>query len=198
MIAFAGRAYTVCPLTLDYNWLLENLKRVKVGMIEDGTAIGDGIAASLNRLRGSRAKTKIIILLTDGRNNAGSISPLTAAQAARALGVKIYTIGAGTKGYASYPVKDFFGNTVYRKIKIDLDEGTLKKIAHQTHGKYFRATDTSSLRETYKEINRLEKSPIKEKGYLRYKEWSYIFINLALIVLLLEIILENTVFVKIP
>src|SRR3990167_2169308 len=111
IIAFAARAYTVCPLTLDYGWLLENLSRVRTGLIEDGTAIGSGLASSLNRLKDSDAKSKVVILLTDGRNNTGDISPSTAAEAAMALKIKVYTIGAGTKGLAPYPVKDFFGNT---------------------------------------------------------------------------------------
>lgn len=198
IVAFAGRAYTLSPLTLNYNWLLDNLERVKVGMIEDGTALGDGIAVSLNRLRNLPDKTRIIILLTDGRNNTGSISPLTAAELAKALRIKIYTIGVGTKGYAPYPVKDFFGNTVYRRIKIDLDETTLRKIANITGGRYFRATDTKSLRKIYSQIDRLEKSPIKEKVYLRYREWSSLFISLALIILLLEIVLKNSIFIKVP
>ena len=198
IVAFAGRAYTVCPLTLDYGWILSNLERIKIGMIEDGTAIGDGIASSLNRLKDTKAKGKVIILLTDGRNNAGEISPLVAAEASRALNVKIYTIGAGTKGLAPYPVKDFFGNTVYQSIRIDLDENTLKKIASTTHGKYYRATDTKSLREIYKEIDKLEKTPIVEKGYTEYKELFPIFLIIGLSLLLLEITLDNIVFRRVP
>ena len=198
IVAFAARAYTVSPLTLDYNWLLENLKRVKIGMIEDGTAIGLGLASSLNRLKDVKAKSKVVILLTDGRNNAGDISPSLAAEAAKALGIKVYTIGAGTKGMAPYPVKDFFGNIVYRPIKIDIDEGLLKDIARKTGGKYFRATDTASLRKIYADINKMEKTTIVEKGYLRYNELFGIFLSIGFICLLLEEILRYTLLRAIP
>ena len=198
IIAFAARAYTVCPLTLDYGWLLENLSRVRTGLIEDGTAIGSGLASSLNRLKDSDAKSKVVILLTDGRNNTGDISPSTAAEAAMALKIKVYTIGAGTKGLAPYPVKDFFGNTVYQSIEIDIDEDTLKGIADKTRGRYFRATDTESLREIYKEIERMEKTKIEEKGFLEYNELFPYFLIPGAVLLLLEIILNNTVFRRIP
>ena len=198
MVAFAGRAYTVCPPTLDYGWLLRNLDRVKIGMIEDGTAIGSGLSAALNRLKDIEAKGKVVILLTDGRNNAGKISPFTAAEAAKALGVKVYTIGAGTKGLAPYPAKDFFGNTVYQPIEIEIDEETLMKISSATDAKYYRATDTKSLRKIYEEIDRLEKSPIEEKGYLDYKELFPVFLFPGLILLFLEIFLKNTFLRRIP
>ena len=198
IVAFAARAYTVCPLTLDYSWLLENLSRIKTGLIEDGTAIGSGIAASLNRFKNTKAKSKVIILLTDGRNNTGKISPEAATQVASVLKARIYTIGAGTKGLAPYPTKDFFGNTVYQAIQIDIDEALLKEIAAKTGGKYFRATDTESLREIYKEINTLEKTVIEEKGYGEYKELFPYFLVPGLILLFLEVILCNTVFRKIP
>ena len=167
-------------------------------MVEDGTAIGSGIATSLNRLKDSKAKSKVVILLTDGRNNTGKISPLTAAEAAKALKIKVYTIGAGSKGMVPYPVKDFFGNTVYQPIQIDIDEDTLIKIADMTEAKYFRATDTESLRKIYKEIDALEKTVIEEKGYLEYNELFSIFLILALSILLLDIVLSNTILRKIP
>jgi Ca-activated chloride channel family protein len=198
MVAFAGRAYTVCPLTLDYDWLSQNVDRVTIGMIEDGTAVGSGISSSLNRLKSTEAKGKVIILLTDGRSNAGTISPLVAAEAATALGIKIYTIGAGTKGLAPYPMRDVFGNIVYRPIKIDLDEDTLRKIAAETDGKYYRATDTESLREIYREIDRLEKTPIEERGYIEYEELFHLFLIPALALLLLEVVLANGMVRKIP
>jgi len=198
IVAFASRAYTVCPLTLDYGWILQNLERVKIGMIEDGTAIGSGICSGLNRLKDTRSKGKVIILLTDGRNNAGKISPLTAAEAAKALKIKVYTIGAGTKGLAPYPVKDFFGNTVFQPMKIEIDEDTLIKIASETEAKYFRATDTESLREIYKEIDKLERTPIEEKGYLEYKELFPRFLIPAIALLFLEVILCNTILRRIP
>lgn len=198
IVTFAARAYTVCPLTLDYNWLLTNLERVKSGMLEDGTAIGSGIATSLNRLKNSKAKSKVVILLTDGRNNLGTISPLTAAEAAKALKVKIYTIGAGGKGPVPYPVRDLFGNQAYQQIEADLDEDTLIKIASITGAKFFRATDTESLREIYGEIDKLEKTPMQEKGYLQYNELFPLFLIPGLLLLFLEIVLTNTVLRKVP
>lgn len=198
IVAFAAHAYTVAPLTLDYGWLMQNLERVKIGMIEDGTAIGSGLSTALNRLKDSEAKGKVVILLTDGRNNAGRISPLTAADAARALNIKVYTIGAGTDGLAPYPAKDFFGNTVYRQVKIEIDEDTLKKIAQKTKALYYRATDTKSLRNIYDEIDRIEKTPIEEKGYTEYKELFHLFLIPALVLLLMEFILKNTVLRRIP
>lgn len=198
MIAFAARPYIVCPLTLDHNWLLTNLERVKIGMVEDGTAIGSSILAALNRLKSSNAKTKAIILLTDGRNNTGKVSPLTAAEAARALKVKIYTIGAGGIGSAPYPVQDLFGRTVYQYVEIDLDETSLQKIAEITNGRYFRATDTASLKKVYAEIDRLEKTPLKQPLYTQYKELFGIFLAWGIAVLSLERILANTVLLKIP
>ncbi|MCD6137870.1 MAG: VWA domain-containing protein [Deltaproteobacteria bacterium] len=198
LIAFAGRAYTVSPLTLDYSWLLQNLERVKIGMIKDGTAIGLGLASSLNRLKDTEAKSKVVILLTDGRNNAGDISPSLASETARALGIKVYTIGAGTKGLAPYPVRDFFGNKVYQSVKIDIDEDTLMDIAAKTGAKYFRATDTKSLRKIYSEIDKMEKTPIEEKGYLEYKEFFTGLLSIALALVLLEVGLSNTILRRIP
>lgn len=198
LVAFAARAYIVSPLTLDKGWVLNNLERIKVGMIEDGTAIGSGIVGALNRLKDTEAKSKIVILLTDGRNNTGKISPLTAAEAAKALGIKVYTIGAGSKGYVPYPVRDFFGNLVYQRIKIDLDEDTLKKIAQITRARYYRATDTQSLKKIYGEIDRLEKSPIEEQGYLEYKELFGKFLVPALFLLLIEVIVSQTVLIRLP
>ena len=198
MIAFAGRPYTVCPLTLDYNWLINNLERVKIGMVEDGTAIGSAIATSLNRLRQSKAKSRVLILLTDGRNNAGNISPATAAHTAKALGVKIYTIGAGTKGLAPYPVQDFFGNKVYQPIRIDIDDEGLAEVARITGGEYFRAQDTESLKRIYANIDRMEKTPIEETGYTDYREFFWIFLLSGFGILLLEIILSQTALRRIP
>lgn len=198
IVGFAARAYTVSPLTLDYGWLLDNLKRLEIGMIEDGTAIGSGLSAALKRLEKSQAKSKIAILLTDGVNNAGKVSPLLAAEAAKALKIKVYTIGAGTKGVAPYPMKDFFGNTVYNQVKIDIDEDVLTKIASLTGGRYFRATDTRSLKEIYSEIDNMERSPIEEKGYQEYRELFAVFILPALVLLAIEIILKGTWLRRIP
>jgi len=198
IVAFAARAYMVCPLTLDYGWLLHNLERLKIGLIEDGTAIGSGVSSALNRLKDTKAKGKVIILLTDGRNNAGDITPETAAEAAQALDVKVYTIGAGTKGMAPYPVKDFFGNVGYQPVKIDIDEESLMQIATVTRAQYFRATDTASLKSIYKEIDELETVPLEERGYLAYQELFPYFLIPGIILLLLEILLSNTVLRKIP
>ncbi|MFH0827905.1 MAG: VWA domain-containing protein, partial [Candidatus Omnitrophota bacterium] len=145
-----------------------------------------------------KAKSKIVILLTDGMNNAGKISPSLAAEAAKALKVRVYTIGAGTKGVAPYPAKDFFGNTVYQAVKIDIDEDSLKNIASKTEGKYFRATDTKSLKEIYSEIDRMEKTPMEEKGYMEYRELFPIFISIALALLFLELLLSNTILRRVP
>lgn len=198
LAAFASQAYTVCPLTLDHEWLLENLKRIKTGMFEDGTAIGMGMTVGLSRLEESAAKSKIIILLTDGRNNSGKVSPGTAAQAAKALKIKIYTIGVGSKGLVPYPFQDIFGNIVYRSIQIDIDEEALINIANTTEAKYFRATDTQSLRQIYQEIDKLEKVSFQEKGYQAYNELFSYFLLTALILLFLEILLKFTILRVIP
>jgi Ca-activated chloride channel family protein len=170
MVVFAGQAYTQCPLTLDYDVLLQFLEKVEIGMVEDGTAIGSAIGVCVNRLKSSKAKSKVVILLTDGRNNAGGIDPLTAAELAKTFGTKIYTVGAGTKGLAPYPVKNLFGLKTYRSIQIDIDEEALTEIAKITGGKYFRATDTASLKEVYKQIDSLEKTKMEEAKYTEYSE----------------------------
>ena len=198
LVAFAALAYTVCPLTTDSAWLAENLNRVELGLIKDGTAIGSGITSSLTRLKNSGAKSKVIILLTDGINNAGKIEPLSAARAAQALGVKIYTIGAGTKGPVPFPVEDFFGRRVYQNVLFELDEETLKEIAKVTGGKYFRATDAESLRQIYKEIDVLEKTKIQKVGFKEYSELFDKVLMAALILLVIEVVLKNTLFLKIP
>ncbi len=198
MVVFASRTYTVCPLTLDTNWLFKNIERVRIGMAGDGTAIGSGIASAINRLKGTKAKDRVIILLTDGRNNAGKIHPLTAAEMARALGIKIYTIGAGSRGPAPYPFRDAFGRIVYKPVKINIDEETLEKIASATGAQFYRATDTESLREIYGRIDKLETYPIEERGYTRSMELFPLFLFPGLIILFLEIILGNTILRTIP
>lgn len=198
LVAFAGLAYTVSPLTTDYTWLKSNLERIKLNIMEDGTAIGSALTVALSRLQKSTAKSKIIILLTDGINNRGRIEPLTAAKAAQALGVKVYTIGAGTNGTAPIPVRDLWGRQVYQNMLVEIDEETLKKIADSTGGRYFRATDTESLRQIYKEIDQLEKSKVEETGYRQYKELFGFFLVPALILLILAAVLENTVLLKLP
>ena len=198
IVIFAGRPYTLCPLTLDHGWLIQQLERAEVGMIEDGTAIGSGIAVCTNHLRESNAKSKVIILLTDGRNNAGRVDPITAAEAASALGIKIYTIGAGTRGLAPFPTRDFFGNKVYRQVKIEIDEDTLRKIADKTSGMYFRATDTDSLQKTYKKIDEMEKTKIMSAEYLEYREFYPYLLLSALVTLILWVILSNTRLRRLP
>lgn len=198
VVAFAANPYVASPLTLDHDWLLANMDRLKTGMVEDGTAIGSGIMAALNRLKHSKTRTKIIILLTDGRNNTGKIPPLTAAEAARALNVKMYTIGAGSVGLVPYPVQDMFGRTLLQNIQLDLDEDTLQKIADTTNGKYFHVTDTAALEKTYKEIDHLEKTPFKQPENTRYKEIYETFLFWGLGFLLLEQLLSNTLLRKIP
>jgi len=198
IVAFARRAYMVCPLTLDYEWLITNLERVEVGLIEDGTAVGSAIASSLLRLKDSTAKSKVVILLSDGVNNAGRVDPLAAAEAAKALGIKIYTIGVGTKGLVPFPATDFWGRKRYRKIRIDVDEGLLAQIAADTGGQYFRATDTDTLRQIYKAIDLLEKTTVEEYGYRHYKELFYLFLIPALLVLVGEVIVRYTVVRTIP
>jgi Ca-activated chloride channel homolog len=158
LIAFAASPYIVSPLTLDHDWLLQNLDRINVGIGDDGTAIGSAIAAAVNHLRTTTAKSKVVILLTDGVNNSGKISPLAAAEAARALGVKVYTIGVGVRGKAPIPVRDEAGRVHVIMANVDVDEKTLQAVADETGGQFYRATDTNSLQKIYEQINRYETS----------------------------------------
>ncbi len=198
MVVFAGQSYTQCPLTLDYGVLLQFIRDVKIGLVEDGTAIGMAIANAVNRLRGSKAKSKVVILLTDGRNNAGELDPITAAQIARAMGVRIYTIGVGSRGTALYPIYDPIFGKRYQRLPVEIDEDLLKKIAQITGGKYFRAVDKTSLEKIFEEIGKLEKTKIQVKEYTRYEELFPYFLGLALILFGLELVLANTKFRKIP
>ncbi len=198
LVLFSARPYTQCPLTLDHGWLLQNLDRAEVGMIEDGTAIGSALATAVNRLRPSTAKSKFVVLLTDGQNNAGKITPQTAADAAAALGIKVYTVGAGTRGMAPYPTKDLFGNKVYRPMQVDVDEPTLQKIATTTHARYFRATDTPTLKEIYAEIDRSEKTEFESPEYLDYRELYPWIVWPGLALVLIEIGLGETLLRKLP
>lgn len=199
LVAFAGRAYIASPLTLDHDYLRQNLKRIRVGLIEDRTAIGSALATSVNRLRDLKSKSRIVILMTDGQNNAGKIQPLTAAEAAQALGIKVYTIGVGIRGDAPYPVRDpFTGQTHYESIPVDIDEDTLTQIATMTHGKYFRADSSDTLKKIYAEIDRLEKTDAEVKKIRQYDELFGFSVIAGLAVLLLEIILNQTVWRKLP
>jgi Ca-activated chloride channel family protein len=198
LVAFAGRAYIAAPLTLDHDFFLNNLERLDIGSIEDRTAIGSALTASLNRLKDVPSKSKIVILMTDGQNNAGQVPPLTAAEAAQALGVKVYTIGVGTRGVAPYPQTDMFGRKVYVSVKVDIDEDTLKQIAARTGGKYYRADSSDTLRRVYSEIDRLEKTEATVKKFQRYNDVFDYAVVPGLFLLLLEIILSHTVWRKLP
>jgi len=198
LVVFAGQSFTQCPLTLDYGILLRFLQEVHIGMIEDGTAIGMAIGNCVNRLRDSKAKSKVVILLTDGRNNRGELDPLTAARVAKTFDVRIYTIGAGKKGNALYPVQDPIFGKRYVSMPVEIDENLLTQIATITGGKYFRATDRRSLEKIYSDIGKLEKTKIEIKEYTRYKELFSHYLLLALSLLLVEIVLANTKFRKIP
>lgn len=198
LVAFAGAPYLISPLTLDHGWLEQNLERVQIGSVEDGTAIGSAIASSVNRLRAQPSKSKIVVLLTDGVNNAGQVSPEIAAEAAKALGVKVYTIGAGAKGEAPVPVKDAFGQQRLVMAKVDVDEATLSKIAQETGGKFFRATDTDSLKNIYAEIDRLEKTTRTVKKFERHTELFAWAVGPALLLLAAGLGLEQTRFRRLP
>jgi len=198
LVVFARHSFTQCPLTLDYGVLLDLLEKIDIGMIEDGTAIGTAIANSVNRLRDSKAKSKIIVLLTDGINNAGKIDPETAAKTARALDIKMYTIGAGKPGGALYPIEDPIFGKRYVRMDTEIDEVLLRRIADDTGGMYFRAKDEKGLREIYKTISKLEKTEIETKEYANYTELVGGFLLPALLIILLELILSNTMFRKIP
>jgi Ca-activated chloride channel family protein len=199
LVVFAGQSFTQCPLTLDYNLVKSLIARLKAGLLdEDGTAIGVAIATAANRLKDSTAKTKLIILLTDGQNNAGEIEPVTAAELAAALGIKIYTVGAGTQGYANYPFEDPLFGKRYMRVKVDVDDAMLTRIAEITGGKYFRATDYESLRKVYKEIDALEKTKVEVETYVEYKEEFAQFLAPALLCLALELLLAYTRFRRAP
>ena len=199
LVAFAGKAYVAAPLTLDHDFLQMNLSRLELHQIEEGTAIGSGLAAAVNRLRDLKSKSKIVILMTDGQNNAGKVPPLTAAEAAQALGVKVYTIGVGTRGTAPMPRGvDFSGRKVYAQVAVDIDEKTLTEIARKTSGEYFRADSTDTLRKIYDRIDQLEKTEVEVKRFVHIKELFHWALAPGLVLLLLEVLLGNTVWRKLP
>ncbi|OGG54312.1 MAG: aerotolerance regulator BatA [Candidatus Handelsmanbacteria bacterium RIFCSPLOWO2_12_FULL_64_10] len=197
MVIFAGESFTQCPLTLDYGVLLTLLDNVRTGMVEDGTAIGMGIATAVNRLRTTPAKSKVVVLLTDGVNNKGEIDPITAAKAAAAVGVKIYTIGAGSEGTIMQKVDGMFGPR-YVPVQVEIDEKVLQEIARITGGRYYRATDSRKMEDVYNEISRLEKTDIKTKEYEEYSELFGYFLGPSLALVALEVALANTRFRRIP
>jgi Ca-activated chloride channel family protein len=198
MVAFAGQAYLLSPLTLDHDWLLQNVDRLQVGLAGDATAIGSALAVCANRLRDQPAKSKIIVLLTDGANNAGKITPIAAAEAAHALGIKIYTIGAGSADVAKFPIHDAFGGVTYTTIPVDIDNDALQKIADVGGGKFFRAADYDTLKHVYAEINRLETSKVATKQFHKIKEYFAWAAFPGLLFLGLEIALNHTRFRRVP
>jgi Ca-activated chloride channel family protein len=193
LVIFSGESFTQCPLTIDHEVLINLFKDIKNGMIDDGTAIGMGLATAVNRLKESDTKSKVIILLTDGSNNTGSIPPITAAEIAKQFGIRVYTVGLGTRGMAPYPVQTPMG-IQYQRVPVDVDEGTLTKIAGTTGGKYFRATNNSTLKNIYDQIDKLEKAKIDVTQYHKKTELFFPFALIALGFLLLEFVLKNTVF----
>lgn len=198
LVVFARGAFTQCPLTLDYDILTSLLNEIQIGMIPDGTAIGMGIATAVNRLRESDAKSKIIILITDGENNAGKIDPVTAAELARTFRIKVYTIGVGRGGLVPFPVNDPLFGKRYVQARVDIDEFSLKRIADITGGVFFRARDPQSLSEIYSRINDLEKTEVKMKEYRNFDELFPYFLIPALLLLTLEALFKNTLLLRIP
>ncbi len=193
LVIFSGETFTQVPLTTDHGVMLNMLAEMKNGLIDDGTAIGDGLATAISRLKDSEAISKVVILLTDGMNNAGSVDPYTAAEMAKLFGVRVYTIGVGSYGTAPYPVQTPFG-TQMQQMKVEIDEKLLTTIANSTGGKYFRATNNQKLDEIYAEIDKLERSKIEVTEFRRLHEEFYPLVALALALLLLEFLLRKTIF----
>ncbi len=199
LVAFAGEAFTLSPLTTDQASLQTLLAQLKSGIIEDGTAIGNGLATALNRLRESSAKSKVVILLTDGVNNRGEISPQTAAQIAKDMGVKVYTIGVGSEGVAPYPRVDPYGKIVdYVNVPVEIDEATLREIASLTGGEYFRATDNKKLQLIYDQINTLEKSEVEVMERTIYHEHYHIYLLIGFVLLIVEFLLKYIILKRLP
>jgi Ca-activated chloride channel family protein len=193
LVVFSGESFTQCPLTPDHAVLINLMRELKSGMIEDGTAIGNGLATAVNRIKDSEAKSKVIILLTDGVNNRGEIAPATAADIAKAYGIRVYTIGVGSMGTAPYPVQTPFG-VQYQNMKVEIDEDVLREISAKTGGRYFRATDNNKLVEVYSEIDRMEKSKIDVRQFTRREEKFLIPAVIAFILLAFEILTRITVY----
>ena len=199
LVVFAGESYTQSPITTDQSSLQTLLSRLRSGVVDDGTAIGNGLATAINRLRESDAKSKVVILLTDGVNNSGQIAPITAAEIAKSMGIKVYTIGVGRNGTAPYPIFDERGRVVdVVEAKVEIDEKMLKEIAAQTGGEYFRATDKSSLESIYKQIDSMEKSKVEKFGVTHVYEEFLSFALAALALLLIEFVVKYIVLKRIP
>lgn len=197
LVIFSGESFTMCPLTTDRQVLKSQLSNVQSGLLEDGTAIGSGLATGVDRLRASQSKSKVIILLTDGENNGGLIDPNTAKEIAKSVGVRVYTVGVGTEGFAPVPVQTA-GGIVMQKEKVNIDEKLLTQIATETGGRYFRARDNESLRNIYADIDKLEKSRVEIMALKRYSEQFFPFALAAAALLLLELVLRFTLFKKFP
>jgi Ca-activated chloride channel family protein len=198
LVAFAGESFTQSPLTTDRRTLRMLLEQLRVGIVEDGTAIGNGLATAINRLRESSAASKVIILLTDGINNAGQIAPQTAAEIARTFGIRVYTIGVGTRGTAPYPAYDPFGRMVVVDVPVEIDEDILTEIAAGTGGEYFRATDNDSLRQVYERIDALEKSKIETSETTDYQELYGAWALLALLLMVSEFVVRRFLLRELP
>ncbi|MBR6774158.1 MAG: VWA domain-containing protein [Bacteroidales bacterium] len=193
LIVFSGETFTQVPLTTDHSMMLNMLQEMKCGLLEDGTAIGDGLASAISRLKDSEAISKVVILLTDGDNNAGSIDPSTAAEMAKLFGIRVYTIGAGTRGTAPYPVQTISG-IKYQQVPVTINEELLQQIANETGGKYFRAESKEKLEQIYSEIDKMERSKIQVNEFKRLHEEFYPLVKIGLILLILSFLLKNTIF----
>ena len=198
IVAFAGRPYLVSPLTLDHDWLIQNLDRLRIGMVEDGTAIGSAIASAANRLKDKQAKSKLVVLLTDGDNNAGRVTPLTAAEAAKALGIRVYTIGAGTNGEVPFPLHRSFRQDGLSQCSDGYNDDLLKQIASVSKGKYFRAADTQSLKEVFDEIDQMEKTKVEIEKTSDYRDLFPIFLLAGFVLLGSEVLLSQTIWKRLP
>ncbi len=198
LVVFAAKAFTQAPLTLDYDFLLSMLAEVEMGVIEDGTAIGTALAMAVNRLKESEAESKVVILLTDGQNNRGELSPETAAELAETFGIRVYAIGVGTHGEAPFVVDHPFAGRQRRMVPVDIDEDMLRAISERTGGQYFRATNNEGLRQIYEEIGELEKTRVEERTYTDFQERYATFLWPGLLLLFLEILLSNTVLRRFP
>ena len=198
LVAFAGQAFTQAPLTLDHGVVTSLLGELDIGMIEDGTAVGMGLATAVKRLQASRAESKVVVLLTDGRSNRGEIGPVTAAQMAQALDVRVYTIGVGSRGTARVPVQDPLGGTRYANMQVDIDEPTLREVAQLTGGRYFRATDAESLVAIYAEIDELEKTEIEVENFTQFGEEFLLPLGLGFLLLVAELSLTQTALRTLP
>ncbi|MBP5473962.1 MAG: VWA domain-containing protein, partial [Bacteroidales bacterium] len=194
LVVFSGESFTQCPLTTDHAVLINLLRELKSGIIEDGTAIGNGLATAVNRIKDSDAKSKVIILLTDGVNNSGDVAPLTAADIAKTFGVRVYTIGVGSRGTAPYPVQTIHGTIRYRDMAVEIDEEVLRNIASITGGMYFRATDNNKLKSVYEEIDQMEKSKIDVRQFTKKEEKFLPFAIMAVILLFVELLCKLTLY----